>query len=64
MEFLGLVILLFAVVGIVLFVRERRTGRGTIMDERAPNAPQSEADREAMRAEDLARSHASGWYHH
>ncbi|WP_299144801.1 hypothetical protein [uncultured Tateyamaria sp.] len=52
MEWLGLIVLAFAVVGVVLTIRERRTGRGALVDETARDAPQTEADRERIRIED------------
>jgi hypothetical protein len=44
-------ILGFAILGAGLAWRERRTGHGKIIDERGPIGPQTEADRDAIRAE-------------
>ena len=55
MEWLGLVILVFLVMGVVLAVRERRTGRGKIIDERVQDASETEVDRDLQRANDAFR---------
>lgn len=55
MELLGVVVLALLVLGVGLYLREKRTGRGRIIDERPVDAPQSEADRDAMRAADAFR---------
>lgn len=52
MEWLSLIVLAFAIVGVVLAIRERRTGRGALLDETARDAGQTEADRERIRIED------------
>ncbi|MEM6372516.1 MAG: hypothetical protein AAF727_07025 [Pseudomonadota bacterium] len=55
MEWLGLIVLAFVVIGVVLAVRERRSGRGALIDERV-QSPQTEADREVLRADDAFRA--------
>ncbi|MEL6807504.1 MAG: hypothetical protein AAFO97_06965 [Pseudomonadota bacterium] len=57
MEWLWGIVLGFVIVGVVMAVRERRTGRGKIIDERATERPQTEADREAIRAEGSTTHH-------
>ena len=64
MEWILILVAVFAVAGVVLTIRERRTGRGGLVDERPHDAAQTEADREAIRAQDAAHHHASGWHHH
>lgn len=54
MEWLWAVVVGFAIVGVVLALRERSTGRGAIIDERLDDTTQTEADREAIRAHDSA----------
>lgn len=49
------VLLFLTVLGVGLAVRERISGRGRI---------QTEADREAIRAEGIAHNHISGWHGH
>ncbi|MEP2891364.1 hypothetical protein [Tateyamaria sp.] len=51
MEIIGLIVLAFAILGVALTVRERLTGRGAITDDRTVSG-QTEADREAIRAQD------------
>ena len=58
MEWLWVIVMALLVLGVVLAVRERRTGRGKIIDERVDSA-QTEADREAMRAQDATRHHTT-----
>lgn len=53
MEFLLGLIVLLLVAGVVLSIRQWRTGRGRLIDERV-QGPQTEADRERIRAEDIA----------
>lgn len=55
MEWLGLLVVAFAAVGVGLAVREWRTGRGKIIDERPDDRVETEADREAMRITDTFR---------
>ncbi|MFL4471678.1 hypothetical protein ACERZ8_18015 [Tateyamaria armeniaca] len=50
MEWLAILIAAFALLGVLLAIRERRTGRGSILDERNQTG-QTEADRERIRAE-------------
>lgn len=63
MEWLGLVFLALFVLGVGLYVREKRTGRGRIVDERPADAARSEADRDAMRAADAFRSDPDTSHH-
>ncbi|MEM8655987.1 MAG: hypothetical protein AAGF36_14695 [Pseudomonadota bacterium] len=55
MEWLGLVLLVFLVLGVGLAVRERRTGRGKIIDERVQDASETEVERDLQRASDAFR---------
>jgi len=57
MEWLWLVVLGFLIVGVLLAVLERRTRRGRIVDERGSPSQQTEADREALRAQDATYHH-------
>ncbi|MEO9574212.1 MAG: hypothetical protein ABJ263_18420 [Tateyamaria sp.] len=59
MDWLWLIVLGFLIVGVVLALRERRTGRGRIIDERGTPGPQTDAHRQAMRAQDAAHHHSS-----
>ena len=54
MEVIAGILALLALVGVVLAIYERRKGISWV-DERTP-APQTEADRDAIRAEDATRS--------
>ncbi|MEO0937084.1 MAG: hypothetical protein AAFY38_02905 [Pseudomonadota bacterium] len=59
MEWVIGLIAVFALAGLWLAIRERRTGRGKIIDETA-HSPQTEADRERIRAEGVALNRMSG----
>ncbi|MEL7097558.1 MAG: hypothetical protein AAGM84_01900 [Pseudomonadota bacterium] len=59
MEWLIALVASFAILGVWLALRERRTGRGTIIDETA-DQPQTEADRERIRAEGVMLNRISG----
>ncbi|MEO0389596.1 MAG: hypothetical protein AAF218_01510 [Pseudomonadota bacterium] len=59
MEWIVGLILAFVLAGVILAVRERRTGRGTLIDETV-GTPQTEADRERIRAEGVALNRMSG----
>ncbi|WP_108838885.1 hypothetical protein [Tateyamaria sp. Alg231-49] len=64
MEWLWFVVVGLLIVGVLLAVRERRTGRGRIIDERGTPGPQTEADREAMRAQEAAHHHRNTPHDH
>lgn len=55
MEWLGLAVLFLLVTGIGLALREWRTGRGKILDERPKDPAQTETDRNAIRTSDAFR---------
>ncbi|MEL7166775.1 MAG: hypothetical protein AAGL96_14995 [Pseudomonadota bacterium] len=59
MEWVFGVFALLLIAGVVLSVRQWRTGRGGLIDERV-ETPQTEADRERIRAEDATINRIGG----
>lgn len=55
MEWLGAILGVLFLIGVGLAVREWRTGRGRILDERPIDTDRTEAERDALRAADAFR---------